>query len=174
MSKLFQTVVNLQPVASLPGSASKGDMVVLDGDGHLYTHNGTAWVDCGAAGGGGGGGASGKTTINFGAYPGKCEASVDVTGQATIGAGAIVSAWIVADATADHSIEDHIIDAPIITAGAIVAGVGFTIFASAPLANAPTSNPLQNKGGRSAQSRPGANPNGLRSFGQWTVAWRWS
>lgn len=56
MSKLFQTVVNLQPVASLPGSGSKGDMVVLDSNGHLYVHNGSSWIDHGATGGGGGGG----------------------------------------------------------------------------------------------------------------------
>ena len=42
-------------VASLPASADKGQSVVLDGDGHLYTWDGSAWVDNGAAGGGGGG-----------------------------------------------------------------------------------------------------------------------
>ena len=48
------TALELPRVASLP-SGAKGEALVLDGDGHLYVHDGTAWVDCGASGGGGGG-----------------------------------------------------------------------------------------------------------------------
>lgn len=42
------------PVAALPSSPSKGMTVVLDADGHLYTYNGSSWVDNGAAAGGSG------------------------------------------------------------------------------------------------------------------------
>lgn len=55
MSKQFLTPIRPPVVASFPGSPSKGDTVVLNGDGHLYTYDGSAWVDNGAAGGGGGG-----------------------------------------------------------------------------------------------------------------------
>jgi hypothetical protein len=41
-------------LASFPASPSKGDTVVLESDGHLYTFDGTGWVDNGAGGGGGG------------------------------------------------------------------------------------------------------------------------
>lgn len=55
MSKQVHTPLVLVPVAALPGSPTKGTTVVLNGDGHLYTYDGSAWVDNGAAGGGGGG-----------------------------------------------------------------------------------------------------------------------
>jgi hypothetical protein len=51
------SVLGIAVVAALPsgGSSAMGDTCVLAGDGHLYTYNGAAWVDNGAAGGGGGG-----------------------------------------------------------------------------------------------------------------------
>lgn len=49
----FHTPIRHVPVASLPVSPSKGDTVVLAGDGHLYTYDGSAWVDNGAGGGSG-------------------------------------------------------------------------------------------------------------------------
>ena len=51
----IETLVPLRPkvVASLPGGAAKGDTVVLVADGHLYTFDGSGWVDNGAGGGSG-------------------------------------------------------------------------------------------------------------------------
>lgn len=49
----FLTPVRPPVLASLPGSPSKGDTVVLNTDGHLYTFDGSSWVDNGAGGGGG-------------------------------------------------------------------------------------------------------------------------
>lgn len=53
MSKEFLTPIRPMPVAALPGSPAKGDTVVLSGDGHLYTYDGSTWVDNGAGGGSG-------------------------------------------------------------------------------------------------------------------------
>lgn len=52
MSKEFLTPIRPPVVAALP-SGVKGDTVVLTTDGHLYTHDGTVWVDNGAGGGSG-------------------------------------------------------------------------------------------------------------------------
>jgi len=53
LAREFLAAIRPAVVAALPGSPAKGDTVVLDGNGHLYTYDGAAWVDNGAAGGGG-------------------------------------------------------------------------------------------------------------------------
>lgn len=72
-------------------------------------------------------GQKGVTTIDFGAHPGSDVATVQVTGQTAVAAGAVVDAWLLAKETADHSIDEHVIDGPTILAGSVTAGVGFTI-----------------------------------------------
>ena len=49
------SVIRPVVVASLPlaGGSTKGDTCVLTTDGHLYTFDGSAWVDNGAGGGSG-------------------------------------------------------------------------------------------------------------------------
>lgn len=89
----------------------------------------------------------GATVVDFGAYPGAPDTSVDVTGQTNIAAGSTVQAWLEATATSDHSIDEHRVDPPIITVGNIVAGTGFTIYA--------------------------ISRDGNRNYGQWTVQWKW-
>lgn len=56
MARAFLTVLRPVVVASLPsvGASTKGDTCVLTSDGHLYTFDGSVWVDNGAGGGGGG------------------------------------------------------------------------------------------------------------------------
>jgi hypothetical protein len=74
-------------------------------------------------------GAQGTTTIDFGAFPGKSDASVAVTGQAGIVAGSLVEAWIRPVATADHTDTEHMVETIKVFAADIVAGTGFTIYA---------------------------------------------
>lgn len=93
-------------------------------------------------------GASGKATLDFGAFPGATDASVAVTGQAAIIAGSLAEAWIWPEDTPDHSVADHIVDPPRIVAAEIVPGTGFTIY--------------------------GFTTNKRRHFGRYTVAWVWS
>lgn len=74
----------------------------------------------------------GTATIDFGAYPGSNEASIAVTGQASISATSKAEAYIMGDdTTADHTAADHRYIASLIglTCGTPSAGTGFTIYA---------------------------------------------
>jgi hypothetical protein len=93
-------------------------------------------------------GAQGTTTINFGAFPGTTDTSVNVTGQGSILSGSLVEAWVIPTATADHNVGEHIVDPPLVIAGNVVASTGFTIYASTN--------------------------NNKRHYGQFTVAWVWN
>lgn len=110
--------------------------------------------------------AQGSTSVDFGAFPGKSDASVAVTGQAGILTTSLVEAWLYPKATADHSADEHLVEsiAPVL-AGNIVAGTGFTIYvrnASDLFDHAPRF------GG------DGGTGMGTRLYGLWTVAWAWS
>lgn len=73
-------------------------------------------------------GAQGTATLDFGAFPGKSDALVDVTGQAAILSGSLVEAWIRPVASADHSADEHLMETLKVSAGNVVAGTGFTIY----------------------------------------------
>ena len=78
--------------------------------------------------------ASGQGTVvlDFGSFPGSNEASVAVTGLATITAGAKAEAFIMADdTTGDHTASDHRYAAVLVglSCGTPVANTGFTIHA---------------------------------------------
>lgn len=76
----------------------------------------------------------GTATIDFGAAPGGQEASVAVTGQASIGATSKVEVFVMADdTTTDHTTTDHRYMPlfAVFTAGALIAGTGFTIYGRA-------------------------------------------
>lgn len=72
--------------------------------------------------------ASGIAIVDFGALPGSASCSV-VINDAGIASTSAVEAWIIAQATTDHSADEHWIDGPIVTAGNITQGSGFTIYA---------------------------------------------
>lgn len=79
--------------------------------------------------------ATGTATINFGAFPGKYEASVAVTGQTTISATSKVEAFVMGeDSTATHTAADHrLLDALTgFTCGTPTTATGFTIYATSP------------------------------------------
>jgi hypothetical protein len=107
---------------------------------------------------------TGTATIDFGAFPGKTDTSLAITGQAAIVAGSYVEAWIRPTATSDHTVDEHIVDAPRVVAGNISAGVGFTIYA---VDNANHGN----RGEMYCKRTCGTTP---RPYGQWTVAWVWN
>lgn len=75
--------------------------------------------------------ATGTATIGFGAAPGSNEASVAVSGQASISATSSAEAFMMAEASSDHTADDAAYAAVWIalTCGVPVAGVGFTIYA---------------------------------------------
>lgn len=126
-------------------------------------------------------GAQGTATLDFGAFPGKSDASVDVTGQAAIVAGSLVEAWLRLEASADHSADEHLIETLRVAAGNIVAGTGFTIYG---LNTSQLNEPVPSADKIDAAAGPGASPGdspvapaggvGTRLYGTWTVAWVWN
>lgn len=130
--------------------------------------------------------ASGTATLDFGAFPGKSDASVAVTGQAGIVSGSLVEAWIRPVATADHSADEHMVETLKVFAANIVAGTGFTIYGlNTSQLNEPITPPRTAStvvlpvAAMPAAGLAGAGPEGAgggkgtRIYGQWTVAWVW-
>lgn len=75
---------------------------------------------------------TGTATINFGAFPGANEASVAVTGQASISATSKVEAYVMGDDTASgHTASDHRYFAMLVglSCGTPTAATGFTVYA---------------------------------------------
>lgn len=124
--------------------------------------------------------AQGTAIVNFGAFPGKSDASVDITGQGGILAGSLVEAWIRPVDSADHSADEHILEQMKVVAGNITPGVGFTIYAIST-AEKSADDPL-NIGRVAFSSAPvGPSPpdkteSGLipMIYGQWNVNWVWN
>lgn len=112
-------------------------------------------------------GATGTTTIDFGAFPGKLDTSVAVTGQTGIIAGSLVEAWIRPIATAVHSADEHVMALAQlqVVAGNISAGTGFTIYGIAIDATPGTGSVDGNF--RIIPRKIG------KLWGTFTVAWAW-
>lgn len=73
----------------------------------------------------------GSTTIDFGAFPGKTDVKVSITGQTAILAGSLVEAWVMPVATTEHSADEQWVDKPEVIALNVVASTGFDIQAIA-------------------------------------------
>lgn len=108
---------------------------------------------------------AGNATIDFGAFPGKSDTSVAVTGQTGIVAGSVLNAWIRPTGSADHSADEHLVETLKVLAGNIVAGTGFTIYGI----NAGQFNEPVEEG-----TRGGRGGRGTRLYGTFNVSWSWS
>lgn len=97
--------------------------------------------------------AQGTTTVNFGAFPGKSDATVTVTG--ITGSPTLGEAWIVPTATADHSADEHLLAAP-------------RVSASVPSGGSMTITAVAQEGEARAAVRNASPP---RTYGLWTVGW---
>lgn len=123
---------------------------------------------------------TGIATLDFGAFPGKSDASVAVTGQTGIVSGSLVEAWIRPEATADHSADEHMLETIKVFAGNIVAGTGFTIygFNTSEISQFPPAQLQQHQsavaGRLGGSSGDIAEPKGTRIYGSWTIAWAWN
>lgn len=75
--------------------------------------------------------ATGSAVIDFGAFPGSNEVSVNVTGQVAIQSTSHAEAWLMAEASTDHTDNDAAYAALFIavTCGIPTASTGFTIYA---------------------------------------------
>ncbi len=103
-------------------------------------------------------GASGTVTLDFGAFPGKGDASVAVTGQSGIASGSLVEAWLLPAATADHSEDEHRVESMTVKTGQIIAGTGFTV------------SGFENFG---QEAHNAETTTGHLIYGAWNVAWAW-
>jgi hypothetical protein len=78
----------------------------------------------------------GTATLDFGAAPGSQDASLAITGEATITGTSYVEVWMMDDNTADHSAYAHrtvLAHEISLVAGDVVNGTGFTIYATSNL-----------------------------------------
>ncbi len=137
-----------------------------------------------------GAGSVGTATLDFGAFPGKSDASVNVIGQPGILGTSVVQAWLRPEATADHTADEHRLETIRVEVGDIVPGVGFTIYGmnssqmNEPVVGARTptgvllptaampAGPRADPGTTRPSTYGGGT--GTRIYGQWSVQWRWS
>jgi hypothetical protein len=127
-------------------------------------------------------GAQGKTTVDFGAWPGSGEASTVITGQAGILAGSCYEAWLIAEDTQEHSADEHLLEENLrVMVGGLSAGTGYTIYAQViepPLGPDP---PYARCGSHSGTAQAGASVGvvptmrgNTRLYGRYTVGWVWN
>jgi hypothetical protein len=111
---------------------------------------------------------SGTTTISFGAFPGSSSATATIIAGAAADPNAVVDAWVIPIATADHSADEHIGDPPLVVA-AVVAG-GNIVISGYPsgrdLAVPPGTPP-----GNTAGSQAPIGQQQVMPYGAWSVAW---
>lgn len=131
-------------------------------------------------------GAQNTATLSFGAFPGKADAAVAITGQAAIVSGSLVEAWLYPTATADHSADEHMLEKIKVVAGNIVAGTGFTIYGfsandiSEPLVAPGTGRrhaahtTIGNNFKGPGDQTPSVGGKMPMVYGDWTVAWVWN
>lgn len=128
-------------------------------------------------------GAQGTTTVDFGAFPGKSDASVAVpeTGVSDHPTS-LAEAWLVPVDTADHSADEHLAETIAVRAGPCVAGVGFTVYAWNTSEIHEPLEPMRGQTSTIAGSAtdiavaqmPRRGGRGTRIYGLWTVAWCWN
>jgi hypothetical protein len=112
-------------------------------------------------------GAAGTAIVDFGAFPGQSDASVTVSAPG-ISISSLVEAWILPEATADHSSDEHTVETLTVKAdrSTIVANTSFVIRAAntSQLADLSAMNTAQ-----------GVDKNGMggRIYGQWKLGWVW-
>lgn len=92
--------------------------------------------------------AMGTATLDFGAFPGKTDALVTVTGQTGIAADSPVEAYIAPAVTVEHTADEHWVEALKVMAGTVIAGTGFTIY--------------------------GRTEDNLRLYGRFNIGWVWT
>jgi hypothetical protein len=126
--------------------------------------------------------AKGVIEIDFGAFPGKSDASVLVpeTGVSNHPTS-LAEAWLVAVATADHTADEHLVETIGVRTGPCVAGVGFMAYAVntsqlnealAPGGEGPAASAAF--GALSGVGAPRIGGRGTRGSGKYTLAGAWS
>lgn len=132
--------------------------------------------------------ATGEVEIDFGAFPGKSDASVTVTGQTNILATSRIEAFVMPDATTDHTADEHMVETISVFAdrSSIVVGTSFAIkaFNTSQLNEPPerlrgigptsvSNNPTLAGQLQAAQGlqTPTTGGKGTRLYGKWKIGW---
>jgi hypothetical protein len=110
-------------------------------------------------------GASGTTTVDFGAFPGKTDALTVVSGQTGFVVTSELEVWIQPVATADHSFEEHMIE-QLRPFGVYFADGTFLAWVFHQ------NSVVQQPSGLGAQDLK--LDMGTRVYGLWTVGWVWN
>lgn len=97
--------------------------------------------------------ALGTATLDFGAFPGTDEATVDVTGQTGFVSTSAVEAYVSPKATAEHSLDEHRVE-ELQVHGAYQADGTIRIYGR-----------CTSDGSRS--------PNAHKLYGHWNIGWVW-
>lgn len=153
-----------------------GDVQLVQGSNVTLTQSGQQITIAATSGGSAN---VGTATIDFGAFPGKSDTSVAVTGQGSILSGSVVNAWLFPAATADHTADEHLVETINIRAGNVIAATGFTIYA---VNTSYTNEPVEQLPHPNNDFKVNAIPAkkgtvggiGTRIYGTWNVAWQWS
>ena len=118
-------------------------------------------------------GAQGTALLDFGAFPGKSDASVAVTGQTGILAGSLIEAWLIPADTADHKADEHLVETIRVMAATIVVGTGFTIYGVniSPLTEHQLFQPWPQFPTKTVLIETGR---ATLIYGKWNVAWVWN
>lgn len=121
-------------------------------------------------------GAQGTATLDFGAFPGKSDASVDVA-TAGVVSSSLVEAWMHGGtATADHSIDEHMVETIKVWGKFLSAGNIRIYGLNSNQINEPDSQKPKaaNVADKKEASGKTSQPKGTRIYGLWTVAWVWN
>jgi len=111
-------------------------------------------------------GAQGLAEVDFGAWPGKPEMELDVA-TAGVVVTSLVEAWLLADATTDHTVDEHVaedqqldVQARFKSNGIITIRIGI--------------NDREQMKAIQEQGKPTERLQDSRTYGKWSVAWVWN
>lgn len=114
-------------------------------------------------------GAQGRTTVDFGTFPGAADTSVDVVTAGVLSTSG-VEAWLEPVLTADHSVDEHIVET-IKVRGAYLSDGNLRIRAIfEPNLHEPDGPALRGPG----DYMPVSPAYGPVTYGLWTVGWVWN
>lgn len=110
---------------------------------------------------------AGVATINFGAFPGAPSAQLTIAASDVDDPNAVIDAWIVPIATADHSADEHSADPPLVSAQVVGVTLVINAFASGRDKPVPAGTPF----GQTTTSQMPIGEQQPMPYGAWSVGW---
>ena len=113
---------------------------------------------------------AGVATINFGAFPGAASAQTTIAASDIDDPNAVIDAWIVPIATADHTADEHSADPPLVSAQVSGGNLVINAFPSGRDKPIPSGTAF----GQTATSQMPVGEQQPTPYGAWSVAWAFS